>query len=512
MMASAKRQRIIYHFLTILLSASSAIPVHSAQPSTAPEASQFNVLLIAVDDLRPELGCYGAPVKSPHIDRLAREGMVFDRAYVQVALCMPSRTSMLTGRRPDTTGVVDFTVRFRSVLPDVVTLPQHFKNHGYHAAGLGKIFHKDDAASWSAPLFQSRRGEDDYHTEFGRKVMQWTREDHRRLTYVWDLGDGITKTKRPGGLPWEAPDVPDNAVRDGQIADESIRRLRQLKDRPFFLAVGFHKPHLPFIAPKRYFDLYDRNRITPAPNPFPPKDAPKYATYNWNDLRHYYGIPDVGPVSAEQARDLKHAYYACVSFMDAQVGRLLSELERLHLTDRTIVVLWGDHGWQLGEHGMWDKHSNYETSTRIPLIVRAPGFEPGRTRALVESVDLYPTLAELANLPSDHGLEGHSFVPLLRNPGQPWKAAAFSQYQRVIPGYGKTARGMGYSMRTDRYRFTEWRVPSTDFREYELYDHNTDPQENVNLANRKSHAEVIQKLQQQLQQGWQAFTPPVASR
>ncbi len=475
--------------------------------STLSGAEKLNVLFIAIDDLRPELGCYGKPVRSPHIDRLAGEGTLFERAYVQVALCMPSRASMLTGRRPQTTGVVNFQVRFRSVLPDVVTLPQHFKNHGWHAAGLGKIFHNDDKASWSEPLYKSHRAEDDYHTEFGRKVLKWTKEDHRRLTYVWDLGDGITKTKRPGGLPWEAPVIPDNAVRDGQIADAAIERLQRLKDEPFFLAVGFHKPHLPFIAPKRYFDLYDRNAIEPAPNPYPPKGAPNYATYNWNDLRHYYGIPDVGPVSAEQARDLKWAYYACVSFVDAQIGRLLNELDRLGLRQKTIVALWGDHGWQLGEHGMWDKHSNYETSTRIPLIVSAPGFKPGRSRALVESVDLYSTLAELAGLPLDSGLEGHSFVPLLKNPDRPWKTAAFSEYQRVIPGYGKISRGMGYSMRTDRWRYTEWRVPGTDFLERELYDHQTDPQEDVNLANLADYNATLKALQRRMHDGWRAFSP-----
>lgn len=475
--------------------------------SFAAGAENLNVLFIAVDDLRPELGCYGKPAKSPNIDRLAGEGMLFERAYVQVALCMPSRVSMLTGRRPDTTGVVDFSVRFRSVLPDVVTLPQHFKKNGYHAAACGKIFHNDDPTSWSEPLFKSQRREDDYHTEFGRNVLKWIKEDHRRLTYVWDLGDGITKTKRPGGLPWEAPDIPDNAVRDGQIADAAIDKLGRLKDQPFFLAVGFHKPHLPFIAPKKYFDLYDRAAIEPAPNPFPPKDAPKYATYNWNDLRHYYGIPDVGPVSVEQARDLKHAYYACVSFMDAQVGRVLAEVDRLGLREKTVVVLWGDHGWQLGEHGMWDKHSNFETSTRIPLIVRAPGFQAGRTKALVESVDLYPTLCELVGLPLDDGLEGHSFVPLLVSPGRGWKSAAFSQYRRVIPGYGKVARGMGYSMRTDRYRFTEWRVPGTDYRAYELYDHRSDPQENQNLAKQPAHRGTLAELRQRLSQGWQPFSP-----
>ena len=474
--------------------------------TNAADDDRRNVLFIAVDDLRPELGCYGQPVHSPHIDRLASEGMLFERAYVQVALCMPSRASMLTGRRPDTTGVVDFTVRFRSTLPDVVTLPQHFHNNGYQSVGFGKIFHRDDKLSWSEPLFQSHRSEDDYHTDFGRQVLAWTKEDHRRLKYVWDLGDGITKTKRPGGLPWESPVIPDNAVRDGQLADAAVARLTELRDQPFFMAVGFHKPHLPFIAPKEYFDLYDRDAIKPAQNPFPPKDAPRYATYNWNDLRHYYGIPDVGPVSSEQARDLKHAYYACVSFADAQIGRLLTALDELGLSDNTIVVLWGDHGWQLGEHGMWDKHSNYETSTRIPLIVRAPGFAAGRTKALVESVDLYPTLAELAGLPIDPGLEGHSFVPLLNNPTTPWKSAAFSQYQRVIPGYGKISRGMGYSMRTDRYRFTEWRVPGTAFVEYELYDHRTDPQENVNLANLPEQQKLVEQLKQRLSQGWKTFS------
>ena len=468
---------------------------------------QLNVLFIAVDDLRPELGCYGKPVKSPHIDQLAKEGMLFERAYVQVALCMPSRASMLTGRRPDTTKVYQFDTAFRDVIPNVITLPQHFKQHGYHSLGLGKIFHKDDKASWSEPLFKSKRGENDYHTEFGKKVMAWIKEDHRKVTYVWDLGDGITKIKRPGGLPWEAPDIPDNAVRDGQLADATIAKLRKLKDKPFFMAVGFHKPHLPFIAPKKYFALYDPDKIAPATNPFPPKDVPKFATYNWNDLRHYYGIPDVGPVSEQQARELKHAYYACVSFTDAQVGKVLDELKRLELTEKTIIVLWGDHGWQLGEHGMWDKHSNFETSTRIPLIVKAPGFKPGRTRALVESVDIFPTLCELTGLPLDAGLEGLSFVPLLKNPNRKWKQAAFSQYRRVIPGYGKISQGMGYSMRTARYRFTEWQVPGTGFRAYELYDHKTDSEENINRAADPTYRNLVDQLKEKLHKGWRGALP-----
>ncbi|HIF00486.1 MAG TPA: DUF4976 domain-containing protein [Planctomycetes bacterium] len=464
-----------------------------------------NVLFIAVDDLRPELGCYSQPVQSPNIDRLAREGTLFERAYVQCALCMPSRVSVLTGRRPDTTGVVDFSVRFRDVLGDVVTLPQHFRNNGYHATAFGKLFHRDDPVSWSEPLWSSKRSE--YHTDFGKQVLGWINVDHRRLTYVWDLGDGITKTKRPGGLAWEAPDVSDSALKDGHIADAAISKMDDLKNEPFFLAVGFHKPHLPFIAPKKYFDLYDRDQIALATNPFPPRDAPNFATYNWNDLRHYYGIPDVGPVTEDQARDLKHAYYACVSYTDAQVGRLLQALDANGLRDNTIVVLWGDHGWQLGEHGMWDKHSNFETSTHAPLIIRVPGQQPGRTKALVEFVDIYPTLCELCALPLDDGLEGHSFAPLLEDPDRDWKSAAFSQYRRVIPGYGDVGRGMGYSMRTDRYRFTEWLVPGTGFRAYELYDHRVDPDENINLAVSATHEHVVNELLQQLKAGWKPAVP-----
>ena len=468
-------------------------------------AAPPNVLFIAVDDLRPELGCYGQPVQSPNIDRLASNGTLFERAYVQCALCMPSRVSVMTGRRPDTTGVVDFSVRFRDVLDDVVTLPQHFRQNGYHAAAFGKLFHRDDPVSWSKPLWRSSRAE--YHTEFGKQVLGWIKEDHRRLTYVWDLGDGITKTKRPGGLAWESPDVPDNALKDGHIADAAIAQMKDLKNERFFLAVGFHKPHLPFIAPNKYFDMYDRGQIPLAKNPFPPRDAPMFATYNWNDLRHYYGIPDVGPVSEEQARDLKHAYYACVSYTDAQVGRLLAALDATGLRDNTIVVLWGDHGWQLGEHGMWDKHSNFETSTHAPLIMRVPGQQPGRTRALVEFVDIFPTLCELCGLPQDDGLEGRSFAPLIKDPNRPWKAAAFSQYRRVIPGYGNVGRGMGYSMRTDRYRFTEWLVPGTGFRSYELYDHRSDPDENINLAGSVKHEEVMTELKAKLNAGWKAGIP-----
>lgn len=466
-----------------------------------------NVLFIAVDDLRPEFGCYGSPALSPNIDALAASGTLFERAYVQVALCMPSRVSVLTGQRPATTGVIDFSVPFREVQPDVVTLPQHFMKHGYKAVAFGKIFHNDDKASWSEPLFTSNREE--YHSEFGKQVIAWTKEDHRRLTYVWDLGDGVTKTKRPGGLPWEAPEVADDALQDGHIANAAIEKLAELKtaDEPFFLAVGFLKPHLPFIAPRKYYDLYNPDEIQLAPNKEAPVGAPKFATYNWNDLRHYYGIPDVGPLAGQRARELRHGYFACVSFMDAQAGRVLAELDRLGLRENTVVVLWGDHGWQLGEHGMWDKHSNYETSTHAPLIVSVPGQMPGRTSALAEMVDLYPSLAELCGLPLPDHLEGTSFAPLIENPAMPWKSAAFSEYRRVIPGYGQIAPGLGVAMRTDRYRVVEWLVPSTEFRAYELYDHETDPGENVNLANHPERQQLLESLKDKLHAGWRAARP-----
>lgn len=462
-----------------------------------------NVLFIAVDDLRPELATYGKPVISPNIDRLAASGTVFERAYCQQALCMPSRASLLTGRRPDSTKVYAFDPDFRDALPDVVTLPQHFRQSGYHTQAFGKVFHNDDPRSWSVPLWKSNCAE--YHTDRGKQVLEWIKQDYRRITYTWHLGEGIIKTKRAGGLPWEAPDVPDNHLREGDMTDKVVGVLGEVADRPFFLAVGYHKPHLPFIAPKKYFDLYDRDAIELADNSAPPEDVPRCAMYNWNDMRHYYGVPKVGPMQDEQARDLIHAYYACVTYVDAQIGRLLDRLNQLDLQNNTIVVLWGDHGWQLGEHGMWDKHSNFETSTHAPLIMRLPGQKHGRTAALVEFVDIYPTLCEACGLPLDDGLEGTSFAPLIADPDRPWKPAAFSQYPRVVPGYG---RGMGHSMRTDRYRFTEWTVPGTDFSAHELYDHSVDPDENVNLAPRPRHAQMVERLKAQLHAGWPAALPP----
>jgi iduronate 2-sulfatase len=462
------------------MAATAAGPVQAAN-------KPMNVLFIAVDDLRPELGCYGAShVQSPHIDRLASQGTLFNRAYCQQAVCSPSRTSLMTGRRPDSTRVWDLETNFRDTIPDVVTLSQQFMRHGYHAESMGKIYHGrtrlNDPQSWSVDAWFPNNPA--YQTGEGQAIFK-------------NRGDR-------NGLPVEAPDVPDNALQDGATADRAVQALRRLKDQPFFLATGFFKPHLPFVAPKKYFDLYNRADIEPADNPLPPKDSPEWAWAKWGELRKYWGMPQEGPVSDAQARELIHGYQACVSYTDAQIGRVISELDRLGLRDNTVIVLWGDHGWQLGDHGWWCKHTNYETSAHAPLIISVPGQQPGVTNALVEFVDIYPTLCEVCGIPLPEGLEGDSFQPLVEDPEHPWKTAAFSQYPRSIPGIG---RGMGYSMRTDWYRFTEWSAPGNDFRAYELYDHQRDSQEDVNIAGHSANAELVKQLTRQLHAGWQAARP-----
>lgn len=468
---------------------------------SAPQEARLNVLFIAVDDLRPQLGCYGDPlVKSPHIDRLAARGTVFTRAYCQQAVCSPSRSSLLTGRRPDTTKVYDLDTHFRKALPDVVTLPQHFKANGYHTQAFGKIYHGgfDDPPSWSAP--SSRPRKPGYGPE-GQALQKKLTEEAR--------AKGLDLTKRrnqPRSFAFEAPEIDDGDLGDGSIAEQAIEALRAAKDKPFFLAVGFLKPHLPFVAPKRYWDLYDPAKIQVPADADPPQDAPSYAPTSFGELRAYHGMPKQGPVPEETARKLIHGYLACVSYTDAQVGRLLDEIDRLGLREKTAIVLWGDHGWHLGERGMWCKHTNYELAVRSALLLAAPGQKaPGRpSAALVEFVDVYPTLVDLCGLPRPDGLEGTSFRPLLDDPDRPWKKAAFSQYPRQIPGQG---RGMGYAVRTDRYRLVEWSVPGKDFREYELYDHHADPREGVNLARRPEHAARVQELSELLRAGWRAALP-----
>jgi len=449
-----------------------------------------NILFVAVDDLRPELGCYGAKtILTPNIDRIARDGMVFLRAYCQQAVCSPSRTSLMTGARPDTTKVWDLVTHFRDAMPTQPTVAEHFKNNGYFVQGMGKIFHGgyDDPRSWSVP----------WQTP---QAVTYASPDSERTA---DTAARSKQGKAPRGPAFEGIDVPDNTFRDGKTADLAVATLRELskKSQPFFLAVGFSKPHLPFISPKKYWNMYDPKEIKLAANPYRPKNAPEYALTTSGELRNYAGIPAQGSMPDDLALKLKHGYYAASSYMDAQLGKVLDELERLGLRKNTIVVLWGDHGWKLGEHGEWCKHSNVENDTNAPLVMSVPGMKQAgkRSRALVEFVDIYPTLADLAGLPLPAHLEGVSFKRLLDNPERKWKSAAFSQYPR-----GKI---MGYSMRTDRYRLTVWvaREDHSKVESVELYDHQTDPQENTNVA--QSQPELVQTLMGQWKKGWRGAKP-----
>ena len=482
---------------------------------TGTGARRTNVLFIAVDDLRPQLHCYGhEKMITPNIDRLAARGTLFSRAYCQQAVCSPSRTSLLTGLRAETTHIHDLQTHFRLHLPDVVTLPQHFKQNGYFAQGFGKIYHGslDDPQSWSVKSWRPKGpGYLKKETIAGMKrqreeMIKAGKLKKTKKVLKRDPKTGIPlKLARPGarvrGPAWEDPDVADNALPDGKTADEVIRVMREVKDKPFFLGAGFVKPHLPFVAPKRYYDLYPKGSLTVADNPFPPKDCPKIALHNFGELRSYSDIPDIGPVDDKLALELIHGYYAATSYVDTLVGKLLDELDRLKLTDNTIVILWGDHGWQLGEHGMWAKHSNFETSCHVPMICAAPGQKAAgqKCSALTEFVDIYPSLCELAGLPLPEGLEGTSFVPLMDKPTLPWKTAAFSVYPR--------GGNMGRSMRTDRYRYTEWGLMGQKPIARELYDHKNDGDENVNLANQPDAAVTVAKLSHQLHAGWRAARP-----
>jgi len=487
-----------------------------------------NILFLVSDDLRPELGCYGnTVVQSPNIDRLAKRGMVFDRAYCQQAVCSPSRTSVLTGARPDTTKVWDLNTHFRKALPDVVTLPGLFRINGYVSLGLGKIYHGDatthsglddlqswsDSASGKVVLNPDPTSAGDAEVAKPKKAKatrprkSGAAQADSPASEPADKPEGISAiplTRTDRGPAFRATDEAPNGGGEGRLADDAIAALRKFKTnaQPFFLAVGFHKPHLPFSVPKAYWDRYDPAKIPVADNRFLPKGAPAYALVEKPEMWNYSGVPDVSHLPDDYARQLKHGYYAAVSYMDAQLGRVLDELERLGLRENTIVVLWGDHGWKLGEHDRWAKHSNVENDARAPLLLSVPGMKNAgqHTAALVEFVDIYPTLADLAGLPLPAHLEGTSLKSLLNDPKNPVKSAAFSQYPRTANGQ----QLMGYSMRTDRYRFTRWvdRDDHSQVDAVELYDHQTDPQENVNIANAPANQTLVEQLTVQWLAGW----------
>ena len=443
----------------------------------APGQIRYNVLFIAADDLNNDLGCYGcAQVKSPNLDRLAKMGVRFDRAYCQFPLCSPSRSSLMTGLRPSTTRVFDLQYHFRKGLPDVVTLSQIFKNAGAPALRVGKIYHYgnpgdigtsglDDAPSWT-----------EVHNPAGRDKTT-IEKDILNYTPKRGLGASMSLLSDVEGK--------DEEHTDGKVATEAVRLLEKHKDGPFFLAAGFYKPHCPYVAPKKYFDLYPKESIRLPEGVEKPPAPAAASTSPW---------PNFG-VTEEQARDCKGAYYAATSFMDAQVGRILEAMDRLKLWESTIVVFWSDHGYHLGEHGLWMKQSLYEESARVPMIIVAPGAKGnGRSCArTVELVDLYPTLADLAGLEAPKGLEGASLRPLLDDPARAWERPAFTQVQRG--GFP------GYSVRTERWRYVEW---DDGAKGAELFDHDADPRELKNLVADPAQAKVVEDLKAQVKRNWPA--------
>ena len=458
---------------------------------SAADAKKPNVLFIAVDDLRPEVNASGSNlIKTPNLDRIAARGTTFDRAYCQQAVCSPSRTSLMTGRRPDATRVWDLETHFRKALPEAVTVAAYFKSHGYHSQAMGKIFHGgfDDAPSWSVPWETPKAPA--YASEAALKMVS-------------DPAN-IDKKGRARGPAVESADVPDDTYTDGKTARLAVATLAKLKEKgqPFFLAVGMAKPHLPFVSPKKYWDLYNPKDIYVPAFQKLPAGTPEFVGHNNSELKSYADIANDGAIDDATARRLRHGYYAAISYMDAQVGLILDALEKEGLAENTVIVLWGDHGWQLGEHGLWHKHTNFEVSARAPLLISMPGQKAAgrKSASLAEFIDIYPTLADVCGLPKPKDIEGVSLRPILNDAEAKVRPVAISQYPRSDAGKSL----MGYSIRDDRWRLTLWRDRAANtIHATELYDEVNDPHETVNVATKAEHAEVIARLSKHL-------PPPIA--
>jgi arylsulfatase A-like enzyme len=434
--------------------------LHGADHSSAQSGNRPNVLFIVVDDLRTELGCYGAPqVKSPNIDRLASQSTLFTRAYCQVPVCGASRASLMTSVLPTPSRFRTYLTRADQEVPNCKTLGQVFKEAGYVTLSNGKIFHElEDGAdrSWSEPPWRPEA---------------WHGTSH-------DPSTTNKLSKNGSGRIYEMPEVPDNAYADGQIAERAIADLKRLKEggKPFFLACGFLKPHLPFYAPKKYWDLYDRSKISIADNRSRPANAPK-GLQGSTEYRNY----DLGAFTDnadEFHRMMRHGYLACVSYTDAQVGKVLAELDRLGLAENTIVVLWGDHGWNLGEHNFWGKHNTMHHAVNAPLMVRVPGKKSGaKSDALVEFLDVFPTLCELAQVAAPDTVQGRSFVSLLNDPKQSFRDSVYTRYMQ------------GDCVVTEQFIYTKYRNDGEM-----LYDLKKDPKENRNVAGHPEYAQALAKM------------------
>ena len=454
-----------------------------------------NVLFIMADDLRCEVGCYGSPAVTPNLDKLAKRGVIFERAFCQQAVCNPSRSSMLTGRRPDTLRIWNNSTHFRELNPDVTTIPLWFKEHGYVTRCTGKIFHNwhtkehGDPRSWSAPEFL-------HYANHGDDLPQISGDLPPNLTTLTPLKYGNT-------VMCECRDVPDSAYYDGRVADEAIRVLSEIKDKTFFLALGMWKPHAPFNAPKKYWDLYDRAKLPPL-NPARPTNAPDIAFHPSTEILG--PVEKQKPLTPEQAAEMRHGYFANISYVDAQIGKVIDALDQLGLADNTVIVFISDHGYHIGEHTLWGKTSNFEYDAHMPVIISDCGIKATRgmkTKSLAESLDMFPTLVELCGLPKPDGIEGTSLVPVLRDVNATVHDAAYTQHPR--PNYydrtpSKMPTAMGCSVRTDKVRYTEWREWGTGkVMARELYDSTIDPNElrnaidDTGLAAARAEAEALLK-------------------
>jgi len=496
------------------LAASAFLPQATAAPQ-----DKKSVLMIPVDDLKPLLGCYGVKeMLTPHIDRLAARGTVFLNNSCQQAVCGPTRASLMTGMYPDTTGVWDLKTRMRDVNPAVISMPQYFVQQGYETTGLGKTYDprcvdkKLDEPSWSI-RYNTQRGI--YNPDAPRPMWGY---HHPETRAAKKKGNAAIKGKkfRSGSArnralalaagPMAAPatecmDVPDDAYPDGALAKGGCAMLEKLTKagKPFFLSVGFVKPHLPFVAPKKYWDLYDAAKIKIHPFQSKAKDPVDIAYHNSGELRSYSDIQTTGDLTEAQQIRLIHGYRACVSYVDAQVGVLLDKLDELGIADKTVICLWGDHGWHLGDHAMWCKHSNFEQAVRAPLIVAAPTRKGGKkTNSPTGFVDVFPTLCDLAGLPIPAHLQGKSLTPIMANPKASVRKAALSQYPRGIDGQPV----MGYTLRDERYRYVKWLQLNYRRGERkgllvgaELYDYEKDPNETINQANNPKFAAIVARFE-----------------
>jgi len=481
-------------------------------------AAKPNILMIIVDDLKPNLGCYGNDLaKTPNIDKIAQAGVVFTNAHANQAVCGPSRCSFFTSLRPDRTKVHDLKTNFLGVTPWVVSMPEQFRKHGYATAGCGKLFHGGrgdkvmDQRAWG---IHTEKDALPYNKDYPHPAMHYqnkkTQQTYQELKKQGITGYGkvVAALKKKHYPSTECLDVPDDAYIDGASRIQAIRNIEKLSsgNKPFFVAVGFSKPHLPFVAPKKYWDLYKREEMPLAKYQKPAVGAPSYALHSWGELKAYSDISSDGPVPTTKQRELIHGYYAATSYTDAQIGLLLDELKKKDLLKNTIVILWGDHGWHLGDHGVWCKHTNYEQSTHSPLIISGPGIKHGlKTDAPTELIDIFPTLCELTGVPMVKNADGLSFKTLLEGSTQPIREVAISSY----PRYGGR---MGYALRNNKFRYVAWvnnpnykTKPLSELKEQvilaeELYDYSTDPLETKSLAKNPEKQAVIKKFRAQLNQ------------